>query len=224
VRKDTHRRHRQSVHVLYGLSGNAPGLLREFEVSLKSVLLNAPIHSNLTIHITADQNAYDVIYTVFKNAFYFANISYDDIIYNDSYNETANDFENNTTTEETSSYYYMANSSESVTNETNETNILTLSSWRTLNSIAIRTYNVESYIDQWYEYIEIQANHSAQHSTEIHTIGTYFRLFAHDILDPYTVPYVIYIDTYVVVMAKLDHLWQYTYQQPTNDEIMFQWG
>ena len=46
------------VHVCFALSGNETGFLREFEVALKSVLLNAPLERDLTIHILADQRAY----------------------------------------------------------------------------------------------------------------------------------------------------------------------
>jgi hypothetical protein len=47
----------ETVHVVYGLSGDDPGFMGEFEISLKSVLLNSPIHSNLTVHIMADEKA-----------------------------------------------------------------------------------------------------------------------------------------------------------------------
>ncbi|EJK74150.1 hypothetical protein THAOC_04190 [Thalassiosira oceanica] len=47
-----------SVHVCFALSGEETGFLREFEVALKSVLLNAPLERDLTIHILADQRAY----------------------------------------------------------------------------------------------------------------------------------------------------------------------
>ena len=49
---------RLNLHVCFALSGNQTGFLREFEVALKSVLLNAPLERDLTIHILADQKAY----------------------------------------------------------------------------------------------------------------------------------------------------------------------
>ena len=49
---------RTTVNVCFGISGNHPGFLAEFEVALKSVLLNAPLQSDLSIHILADSDAY----------------------------------------------------------------------------------------------------------------------------------------------------------------------
>lgn len=49
---------KRTVHVLYGLSGNRSSFLGEFEISLKSVLMNSPIDSDFVVHIMADQNAY----------------------------------------------------------------------------------------------------------------------------------------------------------------------
>lgn len=45
-------------NVVFGMSGNYVGFLDEFEVALKSLLLNAP-SDPLTIHIVADNDAYE---------------------------------------------------------------------------------------------------------------------------------------------------------------------
>jgi hypothetical protein len=55
----------QSLNVVFGLSGNHPGFLSEFEVALKSVLMNAPLQSSLGIHVMADQQAYDALEEIF---------------------------------------------------------------------------------------------------------------------------------------------------------------
>lgn len=55
----------QSVPILFGLFGNNPSFLAEFEVALKSVLLNAPLKSDLSIHIMADGDAYDALGLIF---------------------------------------------------------------------------------------------------------------------------------------------------------------
>ena len=55
-----------AVNVVFGLSGNHPGFLAEFEVALKSVLLNAPLDRSLSVHILADQKAYDSLTGVFN--------------------------------------------------------------------------------------------------------------------------------------------------------------
>jgi Glycosyl transferase family 8 len=54
-------------HVLYALSGNHSSFMREFEVSLKSLLLNAPPSNPLTIHIMADQQASTALKSTFEN-------------------------------------------------------------------------------------------------------------------------------------------------------------
>jgi hypothetical protein len=45
-------------NVLFGLSGNGTGVFHEFQASLKSVLLNAPLDSPLDIHLVANEDAY----------------------------------------------------------------------------------------------------------------------------------------------------------------------
>eukprot|EP00574_Skeletonema_japonicum_P002978 CAMPEP_0201721722 /NCGR_PEP_ID=MMETSP0593-20130828/6330_1 /ASSEMBLY_ACC=CAM_ASM_000672 /TAXON_ID=267983 /ORGANISM="Skeletonema japonicum, Strain CCMP2506" /LENGTH=341 /DNA_ID=CAMNT_0048212585 /DNA_START=39 /DNA_END=1064 /DNA_ORIENTATION=- len=54
------------VQVAFGLSGNHPGFLAEFEVALKSVLLNAPLERNISIHILADQEAFASLKGIFN--------------------------------------------------------------------------------------------------------------------------------------------------------------
>ena len=48
-----------TLHVLYGLAGAAPDFLDEFEVSLKSLLLNAPLDADLDVHLIVDRAARD---------------------------------------------------------------------------------------------------------------------------------------------------------------------
>jgi hypothetical protein len=55
------RQEKRTVHVLYGLSGDHSGFFSEFEISLKSVLMNSPLDSNLKVHIMADQKAYTAL-------------------------------------------------------------------------------------------------------------------------------------------------------------------
>ena len=52
---------RDKVHVLYALSGNSSGFLAEFEVSMKSALMNSPIDLDMAIHIMADEEAYQAL-------------------------------------------------------------------------------------------------------------------------------------------------------------------
>ena len=54
------------VQVAFGLSGNHPGFLSEFEVALKSVLLSAPLERKLYVHILADQEAFVSLKGIFN--------------------------------------------------------------------------------------------------------------------------------------------------------------
>lgn len=54
------------VQIAFGLSGNHPGFLAEFEAALKSVLLNAPLERNMSIHILADQEAFAALKGIFN--------------------------------------------------------------------------------------------------------------------------------------------------------------
>jgi hypothetical protein len=48
---------RRTFHVLYGLSGSIPEFMNEFDVSLKSVLMNAPLDSDMDVHLIVDAEA-----------------------------------------------------------------------------------------------------------------------------------------------------------------------
>jgi len=50
------------------LNGNHSGFFEEFEVSLKSLLVNAPNDLDLTIHIIGDELAYNALDDVFEKA------------------------------------------------------------------------------------------------------------------------------------------------------------
>lgn len=51
----------RTLHVINALSGNDDSFIDEWEYSLKSILVNAPLDANLHIHIIADDSAYQVI-------------------------------------------------------------------------------------------------------------------------------------------------------------------
>lgn len=54
-------RDKETINVVLSLSGNNSGFLAEFEVALKSILLNAPLETDLNIHILADSKALSVL-------------------------------------------------------------------------------------------------------------------------------------------------------------------
>ena len=55
-----------TLNIVFGLSGNHPGFLSEFEVALKSVLLHAPLERAMHVYIVADGDAYQSLDDVFK--------------------------------------------------------------------------------------------------------------------------------------------------------------
>jgi hypothetical protein len=55
-----------TIHLAFGLSGNHPGFLSEFEVALKSVLLHAPLDRDMHVHIVADRDAYQSLGGIFN--------------------------------------------------------------------------------------------------------------------------------------------------------------
>lgn len=60
--------HHRPFNVLFGLSGNATGFISEWEVALKSVLLNAPIDSPLQIFCLTDSEAFHAAHDTLKRA------------------------------------------------------------------------------------------------------------------------------------------------------------
>lgn len=52
---------RRTLHVIQCLSGNSTDFIDEWEINLKSVLMNSPIDSNLHVHIIADDKAYTAV-------------------------------------------------------------------------------------------------------------------------------------------------------------------
>lgn len=61
LRKRTQKQKQRTLHVIQCLSGNATDFINEWEINLKSVLMNAPIDSNLHVHVIADDKAYEAV-------------------------------------------------------------------------------------------------------------------------------------------------------------------
>jgi tRNA splicing ligase len=47
----------RTLHIMHCLSGNDPDFIDEWEIGFKSILVNAPLDSNLHVHLVADENA-----------------------------------------------------------------------------------------------------------------------------------------------------------------------
>eukprot|EP00977_Amphora_coffeiformis_P019798 scaffold7467_cov187-Amphora_coffeaeformis.AAC.3 len=161
---------KNAMHVLFGLSGDDPGFLAEFQVALKSVLLNAPLDTALTVHVVADQH--DAVQLVLE-----------------------------------------------------QTGVM---DWQVRQRTAIRLYRVRSdTIQRWTNTIQatlgpLTGLFPSWKSVPMfrHSVGQYFRLFAHDILSTQSdVDHVVYLDTDVVIMSNLNHLWR-----QRQERYWFQWG
>lgn len=80
--------------------------------------------------------------------------------------------------------------------------------WRMRNHLSFHIYNVQSYIKNWTRSVDDvwnQMNPNQPHFR--HSIGAYFRLFAHNVL-PESVTHALYMDSDVVIMANLQELWR----------------
>lgn len=141
------------VRVLFGASGDDPGFILELEVALKSILLNAPLDHNLSIHYLADQAASDAVLQLLRR--------------------------------------------------------IDITNWQMRNKLTILVHHItQSHIEKWRRIIDDfynEVNASKDHFK--HSIGAYFRLFAHDVL-PKDIKYVIYMDSDVVIMANLQEFWR----------------
>lgn len=157
------------LHISFGLSGNHEGFLAEFEVALKSVLLNAPLERPMHIHLLADIDAY--------------------------------------------------NSLESIFNKTEITN------WRTRNQIEIHCYDLTPDLPSLRSQIEETFRVSFPDfklwvATGTHTLGTFFRLIAHQVVPP-SVVHLVYMDVDVVIISNLEGLMT---QIQSNFHALFHWG
>jgi hypothetical protein len=81
--------------------------------------------------------------------------------------------------------------------------------WRMRNHLSFHIYNVQSYIQNWTRSIDDVWNHKVNpNQTHFrHSIGAYFRIFAHNVL-PESVTHTLYMDSDVVIMANLQELWR----------------
>jgi hypothetical protein len=157
-------------HVLYGLDGDEPGFLEELAVSLKSILLNAPLDDSLEIHLLASAKSYAKLDRVFENSL--------------------------------------------------------LDTFRTRNPITIHAYNVQPLVPSWEIFLirffqsHWKPDYNITEQTEAHTIGTFFRLFAHHVL-PDRVQKILYLDNDAILMANLQELWKDVAEHKPN--ALFHW-
>lgn len=104
----------------------------------------------------------------------------------------------------------------------NETQVLT---WHTRQPIQIHTYDITNLVKTIRNWkYSICRNHNKILTDEAHTIGTFFRLFAADVIDVNMLEskHVVYMDTDVITMSNLGALLPRT--QSNYQHISFQWG
>jgi hypothetical protein len=152
----------RTVHVLYGLSAG-PTVMSEFEVSLKSVLVNAPVYSDLEIHVIVDSEAHRDAQQLFHR------LQLDE------------------------------------------------SAWRNQVSIFLYPVSDGAKAEQLRRALEAIPFDDAGKDPNASS-GTFFRLFAHEILPP-TVESVAYFDNDLVVITHLDEI-----NALRDDRYLFQAG
>jgi hypothetical protein len=101
-----------------------------------------------------------------------------------------------------------------------QSHILThLQGWQTRQPLTVTTYVVDGFLPRWTRAVDHVYSHFPSTMDWFrHTQGAYFRLFAHEVLPP-SVRHFIYLDSDVVVLANLQHLWR-----QWNPRYYFQWG
>ena len=159
----------EQLHMALALSGREPGLYEEFEVALKSVLLNAPFERSLFVHIFADGHAYEELEGVLSK--------------------------------------------------------IQLTSWETRNQVEIHTYDIQHHLKslkaQMLETFQPSLpNFTVSEGIVQHTIGTWFRLYAHRFVE-HDIDNLLYMDTDCVIMANLDGVAEFIEQKPS---ALIHWG
>ncbi|KAL7564237.1 hypothetical protein ACA910_012264 [Epithemia clementina (nom. ined.)] len=158
--------HNKPLHVVLALSGNHSGFFSELEVALKSILLNAPLDRNLTVHFLADGPAHAAL------------------------------------------HHGLFHKDRSPS--------MMMTQWVSRSPIVLQTYNVESHLENWttriaqlYRQTGFAVGLQSDAFTK-HTIGTWFRLFCHEVILPHhpTADSVVYMDVDVVITANLEALVQ----------------
>mmetsp|Transcript_9494 Transcript_9494/g.26232 ORF Transcript_9494/g.26232 Transcript_9494/m.26232 type:complete len:383 (+) Transcript_9494:3-1151(+) len=98
-----------------------------------------------------------------------------------------------------------------------------ISQWKMRQPVHIHTYNVDAHQTRWEKMIlHTFRNYPSTLNRFRHSLGAYFRLFAHEIL-PSNVKHVLYMDSDVVIMAGLDEMMQHMQEQDSK-QYFFQWG
>lgn len=90
-----------------------------------------------------------------------------------------------------------------------------LMQFRSRQPISIQVYNTQSKGYLWKKNIEYCTGHK---TSKKHTMGTFFRLYAYDVL-PESAEHAVYLDTDVMITTNLQELWRMR-----NSSTYFQWG
>jgi hypothetical protein len=118
------------------------------------------------------------------------------------------------------------NDDDSSSNTTKRRFSTNLSLWKSTNPVVVRTYNCEPHIKRWKHKIRQlyrrggMDTQSARQDLEYHTIGTWFRLLAHEVLLPSSVENILFIDSDVVLLANIQDL----SMEYSDTSHYFQWG
>lgn len=193
----------ETVHVLYGLHGNKTGFLDQWEVNLKSTLLNAPLDNPLHIHILVNSDAEQAIRVRLAKA------------------RLGEIRDERTTTPQHSSSSTPDDRGDASNHHKNNTNHVYFR-----QPIRITIYNVETYHGEWTAFLTQKFR--GKDLDGAYPMGVYYRLLAYKVILPYwrlrqqkdaespdkapgvvgRINSILYMDADVVVLSNLNDLWR----------------
>jgi len=191
-----------TVHVLYGLHGNRTGFLDQWEVNLKSTLLNAPLDHPLHVHMIVNTDAEYAIRHRLSKAGLVGSV------------DEANIKEDGG---EGSSWVMEEPPATTTTITTTQRPYFR-------QPIRMTIYNVEQYHNEWTAFL--LRKFRGKDLDGAYPMGVYYRLLAHKVILPYwefqntknsqkeangqvKVQSILYMDADVVVLSNLNDLWRH---------------
>jgi hypothetical protein len=93
-----------------------------------------------------------------------------------------------------------------------------IASWSMRNQVTIETYNLESRVAEFTDFIVSRTRTDMNYSIAKHSIANYFGLLAYKVIKPST-GFILNLDTDVIIMADLEALWKHV-----DESCQFQWA
>lgn len=93
-----------------------------------------------------------------------------------------------------------------------------IASWSLRNQVTIETYNLQSRVAEFTDFIVAHTRTDMNYSINKHSIANFFGLLAYKVIKPST-GFILNMDTDVIVMADLEALWKHV-----DESSLFQWA